>query len=80
MLQLGKFLRFDDVIVREVETAFHTKMDMFGDPISADTTIVFETYEIPTTQSLGSAYTKTSLFARSVEENGRREFHITTFG
>jgi len=80
MLQLGKFLRFDDVIVKEVSTAYHIKMDMFGDPISADISLIFETYEIPTVQSLEKAYEKTSLFQESVTENGRREFHITTFG
>ena len=80
MLQLGKFLKFDDVIIREVQTAFHIKMTAAGNPISADTTIVFETYEIPTVQSLDDAYEKTALFSRSVEEKGRREFHITTFG
>jgi len=31
-------------------------------------------------QSLEKAYEKSALFQRSVEENGRREFHITTFG
>lgn len=80
MLQLGKFLRFDDVIIREVQTSYHIKMDMFGDPISANINIIFETYEIPTVQTLAQAYEKTSLFQESVEENGRREFHITTFG
>lgn len=82
ILQLGKFLNFDDVIVREVSTAYHIKMDMFGDPISADINIVLETYEIPTVQTLSRAYEKTSL-GTSVEENEtegiRREFHITSF-
>lgn len=80
ILELGKFLRFDDVIVREVSTAYHIKMDMFGDPISSDVTIIFETYEIPTVQSLEKAYTKTKLSQKSEASTGRREFHITTFG
>jgi len=79
MLQLGKFLNFDDVIIREVSTAYHIKMDKSGNPISSDINIVFETYEIPTVQSLAQAYKKTSLFQEPVEESGRREFHITTF-
>lgn len=79
MLQLGKFLRFDDVIIKEVSTAFHIKMDESGDPVSSDISIIFETYEIPTVQSLAQAYTKTSMFQESVEEDGRREFHITGF-
>ena len=79
MLQLGKFLRFDDVIIKEVSTAFHIKMDMAGDPISSDINIIFETYEIPTVQTLAQAYEKTSMFQESVEEHGRREFHITGF-
>lgn len=80
MLQLGKFLRFDDVIVREVSTAYHIKMDAAGNPVSSDINIIFETYEIPTVQSLERAYEKSSLFQRSVVENGKREFHITVFG
>jgi hypothetical protein len=84
MLQLGKFLRFDDVIVREVSTTYHARMDMFGDPISADIAVVFETYEIPTVQSLEKAYEKTALFGvshnNSADKTLRREFHITTFG
>jgi hypothetical protein len=83
MLQLGKFLRFDDVIVKEVSTAYHIKMDMYGDPISADTTVIFETYEIPTVQSLETAYTKSTLFGpvnrKPLDQTGRREFHITGF-
>lgn len=83
MLQLGKFLRFDDVIIKEVSTAYHIKMDTFGDPISADITVIFETYEIPTVQSLETAYRKSSLFGsvnrRPLDQTGRREFHITGF-
>lgn len=87
ILQLGKFLNFDDVIIKEVSTAFHIKMDTFGDPISADINIIFETYEIPTVQTLAQAYEKTTL-GTSVQvqpdwweddQNTRREFHITNF-
>jgi hypothetical protein len=82
ILQLGKFLNFDDVIIREVSTAYHIKMDTFGDPISADINVVLETYEIPTVQTLSRAYEKTTL-GTSIEENEtegiRREFHITSF-
>lgn len=79
ILQLGKFLNFDDVIIREVSTAYHIKMDTFGDPISADINIIFETYEIPTVQTLTRAYEKTSLGASAEDIEGRREFHITQF-
>jgi len=81
ILQLGKFLRFDDVIIKEVSTAFHIKMDTWGDPISSDLSIIFETYEIPTVQSLNRAYKKSSLFQSptSTDETGLREFHITKF-
>lgn len=79
ILQLGKFLNFDDVIIREVSTAFHIKMDTFGDPISADINVVFETYEIPTVQTLTRAYEKTSLGTSEENAQGRREFHITQF-
>jgi len=86
LLQLGKFLRFDDVILREVTVNYNIKIDMFGDPTGAEVDLIFETYEIPTVQSLAKAYEKVdlrndaSVDGRQVTTSNFQEFHKTTFG
>jgi len=61
VVDLGKFLSFWNVIVKEVSTVHHIKFDPSGDPISANVNIVFETYEMMTRESLETAYQKVAM-------------------
>lgn len=81
ILQLGKFLQFDNVILREATSTFHIQFDPSGDPISAEMALVFETYEMPTAQSLQRAYQKASMVQyEEYDEQGRKELSSITFG
>jgi len=78
-VEIGRFLAFDNVIVKEVSVAHHVKPDPSGNPISANVNMIFETYEMMTTESLKEAYNKNVLSKSSVLEEGKIE-HITNFG
>lgn len=59
MIELGRFLTFYNVIVREVSSTVPIKFDMHGDPVSATIRIAFETYEMMTVEALSDVYRKT---------------------
>jgi hypothetical protein len=61
MIELGRFLTFYNVIVRNVSAIVPIKFDTNGDPISATVNVVFETYEIMTAESLQHTYKKTAV-------------------
>jgi len=67
-VDLGRFLSFWNVIVKEVSPVFSTKFSRSGDPISASVNIIFESYEMMTTESLDRSYDKTS-FSPKVDIN-----------
>jgi hypothetical protein len=60
MIEVGRFLTFWNVIVRENTVNFKVKFDPNGDPISSEVEVVFETYEMPTVEGLRKSYTKVS--------------------
>jgi hypothetical protein len=57
IIELGTFLTFWNVIIREDAVSYKTKFDNRGYPISAEAEIRFETYEMPTKESLEYSYT-----------------------
>jgi hypothetical protein len=65
MIEVGRFLTFWNVIVRENTVTFKNKFDRNGDPISSEAEVVFETYEMPTVEALRKNYTKVSVSAGS---------------
>jgi len=67
-VDLGRFLSFWNVIVKEVSPVFHSRFTTSGDPISADVNIVFESYEMMTVESLENAYSKSSFSSKTSEE------------
>ena len=77
-VQLGRFLTFRNVILKEVSVAHHIKPDPQGNPISANVNLIFETYEMMTNESLKKAYNKSSMSKNVITEEGRVE-HITKF-
>ena len=56
----GGDFTFWSVIIRENGIVYKTKFDKRGDPISAEAEVRFETYEMPTKESLEYSYTKVS--------------------
>jgi hypothetical protein len=50
---IGKYLTFNNVVVKEVQPTFDTAIDINGYPIRATVSVTFETYEIPTKETLG---------------------------
>ena len=56
IVELGNLVAFWNVIVSSVAVSFPPKFTREGFPISADVNIVFETYEMPTMESLSLAY------------------------
>lgn len=61
VIEIGGFVTFWNVIVSEVSVSVPPKFTKEGDPISATVNIVFETYEMPTVESLKSAYQRASV-------------------
>jgi hypothetical protein len=59
MVELGRFLTFYNVIVREVTATVPIKFDQHGSPVSATVLVIFETYEMMTVEGLSDAYQKT---------------------
>ena len=65
-IEIGSFLIFEKVVVREVTVVFDNRMSVTGHPIGATATIVFETYEMLTKNDLDNAYVpKTAVQATS---------------
>jgi len=66
VIELGSFVTFWNVIVSEVTLLVPPKFTEAGEPVSATVSMIFETYEMPTVESLKSAYNRASL-SRGVE-------------
>jgi len=62
-VEIGRFLSFWNVIIKEVPVLHHIKFALNGDPISAEANVVFETYEMMTVQSLQDSYDKKNMSA-----------------
>lgn len=58
MIEIGRFLTFFNVIIRESEVSYKTKFAEGGDPIEAEANVIFETYEMMTMESLKDSYDK----------------------
>jgi len=56
IINLGDFLEFSSVIIKDVQPVFSARMDTNGLPISATCTIVFESYEIMTRSAIQKAF------------------------
>jgi hypothetical protein len=56
-VQVGNLFTFNRVVVAEINTVYSNKFDNEGYPVSAQTQITFDTYEILTKNMLGTAYT-----------------------
>jgi hypothetical protein len=52
-IAIGSYLFFSNVIVKEVQPTFDTAIDINGYPIRSTVSVTFETYEIPTKETLG---------------------------
>jgi len=61
VIELGSFVTFWNVIVSEVTLQVPPRFTPEGEPVSATVSMVFETYEMPTVESLKSAYNRASL-------------------
>lgn len=61
VIEIGRFLTFYNVIVNRVVEEVPIMMTADGDPVSATVDIVFETYEMITTEELARMYTKNIL-------------------
>lgn len=57
-IKIGTMLSFSSVIVKEVEVIYPTKYTAGGHPISAEVSMIFETYEILTKSQLEESYSK----------------------
>jgi len=68
-IDLGRFLSFWNVIVKEVSPLFHIKFSNSGDPISAVVNIIFESYEMMTVESLADAYSKANFSLGTVRDD-----------
>lgn len=58
MVEVGRFLTFFNVIVREDTLSYKVKFTSGGDPVEADANVIFETYEMMTVEGLRSSYEK----------------------
>ena len=56
-LTIGRFLRFDNIIITDLDIKYATKFDYQGIPVSAEAIITFETFEVLTKNSLINMYT-----------------------
>ena len=61
VLKFGRFLTLFNVILKSAKANYAPRFDNRGNPIAADITLVFESYEVMTSESLASAYTKNTL-------------------
>jgi hypothetical protein len=60
LIEIGTFLTFWNVIVKSSGVSYDIKMGANGLPISATAEVTFETYEMPTAESLLKSYTQIS--------------------
>ena len=51
-IYIGSYLVFEKVVIKEVNPVFDTRVTREGWPISAEVSVVFETYEILTKEVL----------------------------
>jgi hypothetical protein len=58
MIEIGRFLTFFNVIIRESTISYKTKFAQGGDPVEAEANVIFETYEMMTIESLRDSYDK----------------------
>lgn len=58
MIEIGRFLTFFNVIIRESTISYKTKFAQGGDPVEAEARVIFETYEMMTIESLRDSYDK----------------------
>jgi hypothetical protein len=61
VINIGRFLTFYNVIMKVPIVEFHNKFAKNGDPIAANVSLTFETYEISTVEDLAKSYDKTNL-------------------
>jgi hypothetical protein len=66
-IEIGRFLSFWSVIVKEVPIVHHLKFDSGGNPISAEAQMIFESYEMMTCQSLNESYNKQNMTSNPSE-------------
>jgi len=55
-ITLGNFVTFENVIVKKVMVEYEPRFDCNGQPISGTVNILFDTYEMMTTEALDRAY------------------------
>jgi len=58
MIEIGRFLTFFNVIIKESGVNYKIKFTKAGDPVEAEADIVFETYEMMTIEGLYDCYDK----------------------
>jgi len=75
-ITLGNFVSFENVIVKKVMVEYDPRFDSEGQPISATVNIVFDTYEMMTTESLDRAYTARVL--QDKNDSGTSSFESRT--
>lgn len=68
-IDLGRFLSFWNVVVKEVTPVFHSKFSRQGDPISAHIGIIFESYEMMTVETLTEAYSKSKFSSETIQKD-----------
>jgi len=66
-IDIGRFLSFWNVIVKEVSPLFHIKFSESGDPISGSVNIIFESYEMMTVESLKQCYDKNNFSVGKIQ-------------
>jgi hypothetical protein len=72
-ITLGNFVTFENVIVKKVIVEYDPRFDSEGQPVSATVNIVFDTYEMMTTESLDRAYTAPVLQSNDSFESRTRK-------
>jgi hypothetical protein len=65
VINIGRFLTFYNVILKVPIVEFHNKFTKNGDPVAANVSLTFETYEISTVEDLEQSYNKTNLMDKS---------------
>jgi len=61
LIEVGEFLTFQSVIIREVNLAVPSRFDSSGNPISAEVDLMFETYEMMTAESFRGSFKNRSV-------------------
>ena len=72
-ITLGNFVTFENVIVKKVIVEYDPKFDFEGQPVSATVNILFDTYEMMTTEALDRAYTAKVLTEKGTFESRQRK-------